>query len=267
MPTETILEGMRGKGEVGSRLHLIRCGCGQTFRTARPLDLHDLPDIHLTSFPSNSFPPHPSLLTPHPSLLTPHLTMRSTTLAIAPLLQTQAITGKQATKAAIVQKMPRARIIHLAIHGLLDERRGLGSALAFAPSVEASGSKVSDRNRPTRKGDRASDGLLTAADILSLPLNADLVVLSACDTGRGRISGDGVIGLSRSFLAAGASSLVVSLWAIPDAPTAELMTQFYRNLRQNNDKAQALRQAMLTTMKTHPNPQDWAAFTLIGAAQ
>jgi CHAT domain-containing protein/tetratricopeptide (TPR) repeat protein len=213
--------------------------------------------------------------TPHSSLVVGNPTMPSVSLipgeppeqlaplpgaekeaiAIAPLLQTQAITGKQATKAAIVQKMSSARIIHLATHGLLDERRGLGSALAFAP----------DSNRSTGKGDRASSGLLTAAEILNLPLNADLVVLSACDTGRGRITGDGVIGLSRSFLAAGASNLIVSLWAIPDAPTAELMTQFYQNLRQTSDKAQALRQAMLTTMKTHPNPRDWAAFTLIGA--
>jgi len=187
-------------------------------------------------------------------------------VAIAPLLQTQAITGKQATKAAIVQKMSRARIIHLATHGLLDEQRGLGSALAFAPDVITSknNSLIGKRDR---SGDRATNGLLTAAEILNLPLNADLVVLSACDTGRGRITGDGVIGLSRSFLAAGVSSLVVSLWAIPDAPTAALMTQFYRNLQHTNDKAQALRQAMLTTMKTHPNPQDWAAFTLIGEAE
>ncbi|MBW4691575.1 MAG: CHAT domain-containing protein [Lyngbya sp. HA4199-MV5] len=181
--------------------------------------------------------------------------------AIASLLQTQAITGKQATKTTIVQQMSRAQIIHLATHGLLDEQRGLESALAFAPEV----------NRSAKKGDRASDrannGLLTAAEILTLPLNADLVVLSACDTGRGRITGDGVVGLARSFLAAGTSNLVVSLWAIPDAPTATLMTQFYRNLRQTNDKAQALRQAMLITMKTHPNPRDWAAFTLIGAGE
>jgi len=188
-------------------------------------------------------------------------------VAIAPLLQTQAITGKQATKAAIVQKMSRARIIHLATHGLLDEQRGLGSALAFAPDVNASQSNNATTMKGNRSSDQATNGLLTAAEILNLPLNADLVVLSACDTGRGRITGDGVIGLSRSFLAAGVSSLVVSLWAIPDAPTAALMTQFYRNLQHTNDKAQALRQAMLTTMKTHPNPQDWAAFTLIGEAE
>lgn len=217
-----------------------------------------------------TMPKVPPALGEPPEPLAPLPGAEKEAVAIAPLLQTQAITGKQATKAAIVQKMSRARIIHLATHGLLDEQHGLGSALAFAPDAKASQS-----NSPTEKGSRASDrasnsatnGLLTAAEILNLPLNADLVVLSACDTGRGRITGDGVIGLSRSFLAAGVSSLVVSLWAIPDAPTAALMTQFYRNLQHTNDKAQALRQAMLTTMKTHPNPQDWAAFTLIGEAE
>jgi CHAT domain-containing protein len=100
-----------------------------------------------------------------------------------------------------------------------------------------------------------------------MKLNAELVVLSACDTGRGRITGDGVIGLSRSLISAGVPSVIVSLWSVPDAPTASLMTEFYRQLQQNPDKATALRQAMLTTMKQHPNPKHWAAFTLIGEAE
>lgn len=61
-------------------------------------------------------------------------------------------------------------------------------------------------------------------------------------------------------------SVIVSLWSIPDAPTVELMVEFYRQRQQGLDKAQSLRQAMLETMKTHPNPRDWAAFTLIGEA-
>ncbi|MCA1994035.1 MAG: CHAT domain-containing protein, partial [Coleofasciculus sp. S288] len=60
---------------------------------------------------------------------------------------------------------------------------------------------------------------------------------------------------------------IVSLWSVPDAPTADLMSEFYRQWQQNPDKAQALRQAMLITMQTHPNPRSWAAFTLIGEAQ
>jgi CHAT domain-containing protein len=94
------------------------------------------------------------------------------------------------------------------------------------------------------------------------------VVLSACDTGLGRITGDGVVGLSRSLLLSGTSSVIVSLWSVPDAPTADLMVEFYRQWQENDlDKAQALRQAMLITMETHPYPEDWAAFTLIGEAE
>ncbi|WP_283812896.1 CHAT domain-containing protein [Leptothermofonsia sichuanensis] len=100
-----------------------------------------------------------------------------------------------------------------------------------------------------------------------MKLQAELVVLSACNTGQGRITGDGVVGLSRSFITVGVPSVLVSLWAVPDAPTAGLMTAFYKKLQQHPDKARALRQAMLATMKTHPQPKDWAAFTLIGEAE
>jgi CHAT domain-containing protein len=170
--------------------------------------------------------------------------------AIAPLLNTQPLIGKDATKATIKQLLPKARMIHLATHGLLDESRGIGSAIAFTPS-----------------GD--DNGLLTAEEIFSLKLNAELVVLSACDTGRGRITGDGVVGLSRSLISAGVPSVLVSLWSVPDDSTAFLMTEFYKNLERNADKAQALRKAMLATMKQKPysNPLQWAAFTLIGEAE
>ena len=168
--------------------------------------------------------------------------------AIASLFNTQALTGNQATKSSILPLLPNAQIIHLATHGILNDIQGLKSGLALAPSS-------------------SGDGLLRAEEILELKLNAKLVVLSACDTGRGRITGDGVIGLSRSFISAGVPSVIVSLWAVPDAPTAFLMTEFYNNLQTNPDKAIALRQAMLTTLKQHPNPRNWAAFTLIGESQ
>ncbi|AFY64982.1 CHAT domain-containing tetratricopeptide repeat protein [Geitlerinema sp. PCC 7407] len=170
--------------------------------------------------------------------------------AIADLLDTTAWTGKRATESAIVPQMAEARLIHLATHGLLDDFTGLGipGAIALAP-------------------DGRADGLLTASEILDLKLNADLVVLSACDTGQGLITGDGVIGLSRSLLSAGSASVLVSLWAVPDEPTAALMTEFYRQYRQNPDKAKALRQAMLVTQQEYPDPLDWAAFTLMGEAE
>lgn len=112
------------------------------------------------------------------------------------------------------------------------------------------------------------NGLLTAEEILNLKLNAELVILSACDTGRGRITGDGVIGLSRSLISAGIPNVIVSLWSVPDAPTAELMTEFYRQLKLTGDFAQSLRQAMLKLKEQYPNsPKEWAAFTLIGEAE
>ncbi|MEB3826003.1 CHAT domain-containing protein, partial [Phormidium sp. CCY1219] len=100
-----------------------------------------------------------------------------------------------------------------------------------------------------------------------MELNADLVVLSACETGRGKITGDGVIGLSRSLMSAGTASVLVSLWKVPDNATYLLMREFYQTWESSGDKAQALRQAMLTTMQQYPSPENWAAFTLMGEAQ
>ncbi|MEW5861936.1 MAG: CHAT domain-containing tetratricopeptide repeat protein, partial [Cyanobacteriota bacterium] len=171
-------------------------------------------------------------------------------LTIAKLLNTKAIVGDKATKVEIVQQMPQARVIHLATHGLLDDIQELGipGAIALAPS-------------------KNDNGFLTAGEIFDLKLNAELVVLSACHTGRGKITGDGVIGLSRSLISSGVPSAIVSLWAVPDEPTTLLMTEFYQTLQTNPNKAQALRSAMLVTMKQHPDPLNWAAFTLIGEAQ
>ncbi len=177
--------------------------------------------------------------------------------AIAQLLKTAALIGKQANKSTVLQQMTKAKLIHFATHGLLDDFQGAGipGAIALAPDPNFSATTIGEIN-----------GLLAANEILNLKLNAELVVLSACDTGRGTITGDGVIGLSRALISAGVPSVIVSLWAVPDAPTATLMTEFYRQLSQQSDKAQALRQAMLATMKQHPNPKDWAAFILIGEA-
>ena len=155
------------------------------------------------------------------------------------------MTGDRATQQAISQHLPQAQLIHLATHGLLDDRRGIGSAIALAPTD-------------------TDDGWLTAAEIFSMRLNAELVVLSACNTGQGQITGDGVIGLSRSFMSAGVPSVIVSLWMVPDAPTADLMTAFYQHLPHQPDTAGALRQAMLDTLEKHPNPRNWAAFALVG---
>jgi CHAT domain-containing protein len=106
--------------------------------------------------------------------------------------------------------------------------------------------------------------LRTSEIVENLKLQADLVVLSAYDTGKGEISGDGVQGLSRALLTSGAKSLIVSLWEVPDQATSDLMAEFYRQLEKNPDKARALRQAMLKTKEKHPGAVNWAAFTIIG---
>jgi CHAT domain-containing protein/lipopolysaccharide biosynthesis regulator YciM len=185
-----------------------------------------------------------------PKQLAPLPSSEEEALAIANLLQTQAIIGDRATKRDIVQQLPKARLIHLATHGLLDDIRefGVPGAIALAPSPN-------------------DDGFLTSGEVFNLKLNAELVVLSACHTGQGNITGDGVVGLSRAWISAGVPSAIVSLWAVPDVPTSVLMKEFYRHLQGQPDKAQALRQAMLATMKQYPAPYNWAAFTLIGEAE
>ncbi|KYC43761.1 hypothetical protein WA1_00935 [Scytonema hofmannii PCC 7110] len=165
------------------------------------------------------------------------------------MFQTQPITGDRATKAVVTKQMAQANYIHLATHGLLENlgEPGIPGAVALAP-------------------DGQDDGLLSADEVLKMKLSAELVVLSACDTGRGRITGDGVIGLPRAFISAGTPSIVVSLWRVSDESTAFFMPEFYRQLKLHKDNAIALRQAMLTTMKKYPHPSDWSAFLLIGEA-
>jgi len=115
---------------------------------------------------------------------------------IAALLNTTFLTGDKATKVEVVEKMKNARFIHLATHGLLEEyRKGdIPGAIAFAPSLS---------------NGQTDDGFLTASEIITMRLNAEMVVLSACKTGQGTLTGDGVIGLSRSLITAGVPSVVV----------------------------------------------------------
>jgi CHAT domain-containing protein/uncharacterized protein HemY len=171
---------------------------------------------------------------------------------VANLLNVKPIIGKQATKDTILRLIPKARIIHLSTHGKFDEAQGLGSFIVLAPSGN-------------------NNGVLTAGEILDkyrLPkgtsLRAELVVLSACQTGQGKKTGDGIIGLSRSLIASGVSSVVVSLWTVDGFSSSDLMKAFYENIRQKPSKAQAMTEAMRTTMKKYPQPGHWAAFTLVG---
>ena len=175
-------------------------------------------------------------------------------LAIGDFLGITPLIGAQATEAQIKQQLPQAQLIHFATHGLLEYGDPQSSGVLDIPGAVA-----------FTPGD-GEDGLLTATEILEMDLQAQLAILSACDTGRGRITGDGVVGLSRSLITAGVPSVIVSLWAVPDSSTAALMTEFYQQLQQGQTKAQALRQAMLITLQQYPEPRSWAAFTLMGSA-
>jgi CHAT domain-containing protein len=112
----------------------------------------------------------------------------------------------------------------------------------------------------------AEDGLLTAEDVSGLDLLAtELVVLSACETGVGEIHvGEGVFGLRRAFVLAGAKTLVMSLWKVPDEQTRELMEDFYRRILRGEGRAEALRQAQLELKRKYPDPYYWGAFICQG---
>ena len=121
-------------------------------------------------------------------------------------------------------------------------------------------------------GDPENDGLLEAREIMNMHLNADLAVLSACETANGRIPpGEGVIGMSWAFFVGGTRSMLVSQWKVNSASTSQLMMNFYENLpskedHQANKKAQALREAALRLMKNkrYRHPFYWAGFVMIG---
>jgi CHAT domain-containing protein/tetratricopeptide (TPR) repeat protein len=178
------------------------------------------------------------------------------------------------------------RILHLATHGFFledqphdpnQDRRNLaviGAADRLAGAnwenpLLRSGLLLAGFNTWRTGGDlpaEAEDGMLTAEDVTGLDLlDTELVVLSACDTGLGAVhAGEGVFGLRRAFVVAGAKTLVMSLWKVPDQQTQELMVDFYRRLLAGTPRAQALREAQLELRKHHPHPFYWGAFICQG---
>jgi CHAT domain-containing protein len=163
------------------------------------------------------------------------------------------VTGADATEPFVKAAMSAASHLHFATHGRLDEREPILSGLALAPS--AAGAEGA--------GD---DGLLQAHEIVGLRLDADLAVLSACNTALGRIAGgEGVVGLSRAFLHAGARSLVLSLWEVADRSTAELMDDFYgAHLDGGAPPDVALQRAQLAAIARGRPVREWAPFVVVG---
>lgn len=175
-------------------------------------------------------------------------------LALAPKDSSLGALGFQANRNTVLNAaLSDYRYVHVATHGVMDsERPGLSSLLL---------SMVDEQGKP-------QDGFLRANDIYNLKLPAEMVVLSACQTGLGKeIKGEGLVGLTRGFMYAGASRVMVSLWNVNDQATSELMTRFYqRMLQQGARPAAALRAAQveLWKQKQWKAPFYWAAFTLQG---
>lgn len=152
----------------------------------------------------------------------------------------------QASEEIFKARAPTFRMLHVASHGEFNGADALQSRLLLAKSG-------------------GEDGSLTVGDLYNMRLDADLVTLSACETGLGKVlSGDDVLGLTRGFLFAGSSNIVATQWKVDDQVTALLMQHFYANLGLGKSKREALRDAQRDTRKAHPHPFFWAAFYLTG---
>ncbi|QEQ00851.1 CHAT domain-containing protein [Thermosynechococcus sp. CL-1] len=193
------------------------------------------------------------------------------------LPQAQILTGSSATETAIKQTQ-RPRVLHLATHGfflespplspqVLQHTRGLNANTPFRGEnpLLRSGLALAGFNQ---RQSGVDDGVLTAFEVTGINLDGtELVVMSACDTGRGDIlNGDGVYGLRRAFTLAGARTQVSSLWKVDDTTTQQLMVAFYQNLAAGKGRSEALRQAQLQLMNDPSKqiPYFWAAFVSSG---
>jgi CHAT domain-containing protein len=160
--------------------------------------------------------------------------------------------GPLATESRFKAEAPKHRIIHLASHGLFEEGSPLYSSVVLSRGAEAS----------------PDDGLLEAWELLELTLDADVVILSACETGRGRIaSGEGLVGTTWALLASGARATIVSQWKVEASSATQLMGALHRRLaRGDRGKAEQLRLATLEVLRNprYAHPFYWAPFVLVG---
>ena len=168
-----------------------------------------------------------------------------------------------------LKRSENPKLIHIATHGFFlsdvdledSERSELASNPLFRSGVLLAGAGV-DRDATQS----VEDGVLTAYEAMNLNLDqTELVVLSACETGLGEVrNGEGVYGLQRSFLVAGANTVMMSLWQVDDVATQELMNSFYAFWLQGTDKHEAFRKAQLQMKEKYQIPYFWGAFVLIG---
>jgi len=181
---------------------------------------------------------------------------RDEVLAISklfPVSQRRVYLGDQASEEAVkTEKLAEFRYIHFASHGFIDEAKPGRSGILLSRSSQS-----------------AEDGVLQMGEIMRLKMNADLITLSACSTGLGKlVSGEGILGLTRAFFYSGARNVTVSLWDVNDSATAALMKVYYQNLNRNAPESGALRQAKLRLLggknPAWRHPYYWAAFVLVG---
>ena len=169
---------------------------------------------------------------------------------IGRILNTAPLTGTDATKDEVLQRLSSVALVHIAAHGRMET-----GEIALAPN-------------PTRTSEvpTENDFLLAMADVLSVQVRARLVVLSCCHSGRGEIKAEGVVGIARAFMGAGARSVLVSLWAIDDEATLEFMKSFYQHLVERRSASEALNQAMKCMRESDKfsKVKYWAPFVLIG---
>ena len=195
----------------------------------------------------------------------------------------EVITESAACESA-VRKIKAPRVLHIATHGFFLRREDVAPAsvrsgggpadgLVLRSPLLYSGLAMAGANRRAQAGGASDDGVLTALEVAGLDLRGtELVTLSACETGLGlQRRGEGVFGLRRAFCQAGARSLVMSMWKVPDKETVSLMAAFYGNWRAGKGKAAALREAqlaMIADLRKRPHgfahPFFWAGFVLIG---
>ena len=170
---------------------------------------------------------------------------------IGQILNTAPLTGKLATKCEVLKQISSVAVVHIAAHGRMET-----GEIALSPSPEC----------PKSQTPAEEDYMLTMADVMSVKLRAKLVVLSCCHSGRGEIKAEGVVGIARAFIGAGARSVLVSLWAIDDEATLEFMKSFYHNFVNGRSASESLNRAMkcLRESEKFGDLKYWAPFTLIG---
>jgi CHAT domain-containing protein/Tfp pilus assembly protein PilF len=170
---------------------------------------------------------------------------------------------EKATEENFKKQAGKYKYVHIASHGFCDDKEPKLSGIAFYQEHR----NTADNSDSSGGISRNNDGILFSGEIYSLSLNADLVVLSACESGAGRLmKGEGIMGLSRGFISAGASNIIFSLWKTGDLNTSQLMTDLYKYMFQDNSYAHALRLAKLNFLNSEATsfPKFWSSFELIG---